>query len=161
MKLQYAILLVVVAAVAGFFIRPVMFPCDDVQAPTQPVVIEHGPVKPDTVIIDKWITKEVPVYVTKWKTMIQENIIVDTIYVEKKVPIYRSLEFFYDDYYTSEIYAWAEAPVDSFYNRVEIDYNRYFHDVYYNKVRAEKRNAYLVGGAIGVGLGVITALVIN
>ena len=161
MKIKYAILLVIVAAIAGYFIHPVIEPCDTIQAPTQPVVITHGPVKPDTVIIDKWITKEVPVYVTKWRTRTEERIIIDTIYVTKEVPLFRSYEIFYEDYLTSEVYAWAEAPVDSFYNKVQIDYNSYFNDVYSNKVRAEKRNAYLVGGAIGVGVGVITALLIN
>ena len=161
MKLQYAILLVFVAAIAGYFVHPVIEPCDTIQAPTQPVVITHGPVKPDTVIIEKYIKKEVPVYVTEYKTEYQDRIVIDTIYVTKEIPLFRSYEIFYEDYLTSEVYAWAEAPVDSFYNKVQIDYNRYFNDVYSNKVRTEKRNAYLVGGAIGIGVGVITALLIQ
>ena len=161
MKTKYAILLVMVAAIAGYFVHPVIEPCDTIQAPTQPVVITHGPVKPDTVIIEKYIKKEVPVYVTEYRTEYKDKIVIDTIYVTKEVPLFRSYEIFYDDYFTSEVYAWAEAPVDSFYNQVKIDYNSYFYDVYSNKVKAEKVNAYMVGGAIGIGVGVITALLIQ
>ena len=163
MKLQYAILLVVVAAVAGFFAHPYISPCDTITPPTAPVIKDSGPSKPDTVIINRYVEKEVPVYVTRWKT--KETIIIDTIYVTKEVPVFRSFEIFTDEYFSSEIYAWAMCPVDSFSNRVEIDYDRYFYDVYYNKIQKEKKSAkfwsFLTGSAVGLGIGVIAAVLVT
>lgn len=153
MKWYFVAIFALVAMVAGFFIHPVIMPCDEVQAPTGLTVIKHsGP--PDTVIVDHYVKEEVPVYVTKWKERIKKEIVVDTIYVEKEVPVFRSFEFFYDEYFTSEVYAWAKAPVDSFDNKVTIDYDRYFYDVYSSRIRKE-RNKYRLGDlAIGFGVGV-------
>jgi len=161
MKWYFVAIFALVAMIAGYFIHPVIQPCETIQAPTGLHVIEHGPVKPDTVLIDRYITEKVPVYVTKWKEkkIPVEKIIIDTVYIEKQVPLYRSLEFFKDEYYTSEVYAWAKAPVDSFYNRVTIDYNRYFSDVYSNKLRKERNRYRWYNLGIGVGVGVgLTAI---
>jgi hypothetical protein len=135
LNFKLAIVFAVVAMLAGFFIRPAIIPYKTVSPPTQDTEIIHGPVKPDTVIVDHYVTKKVPIYVFKSDT----TIIIDTVFVEKQMPVYRSYDFFTDStgYYTSQIYAWAHCPVDSFYNKVTIDYERYFYDVYGNKLNTE------------------------
>jgi len=165
MKWYFVAIFALVAMVAGWFAHGYFNPCETIQAPTGLHVIERGPVKPDTVFIDHYVKEEVPVYVTKWKDRIKEKIIIDTVFVEKEVPVYRSLEFFQEPYYTSEVYAWAKAPVDSFYNRVTIDYEGYFYDVYSEKLRQE-RNRYRwtdlgIGVGVGVGITAIALVLIN
>jgi len=165
MKWYFVAIFALVAMVAGWFAHGYFNPCETIQAPTGLTIIDHGPVKPDTVEIVKYVTEEVPVYVTKWKEKIKREIVIDTIYVEKEVPIYKSTEFFQKPYYSSLIMAWAKAPVDSFENRVTIDYERYFYDVYSDKLRQE-RNKYRwtdlgIGVGVGVGITAIALVLIN
>ena len=160
MKWYFWIIFVVTAMLAGYFIHPVLQPCETVMPPEGITTITHGPVKPDTVFVDHYVKEQVPVYVTMWKEKEIQTIVIDTIYVEKDVPVFRSMDFFYEPYYTSEVWAWAKAPVDSFYNRVTIDYNKYFHGVYAGKV-AQEANKYqwydrAAGFAFGIAATVIT-----
>jgi len=158
MNFKLAILFAFVAMIAGFFIRPAILPCKVIPAPTAPVVISHGPVKPDTVTIERYIPKKVPVYLTRIDTFK----IVDSIFVERKIPIHKSYEFFTDKYYVSQVYAWAECPVDSFYNQVRIDYERYFYDVYSKKINSEinkSRWSYILKGSL-IGFCVGTSAVL-
>jgi hypothetical protein len=159
MKWYFVAIFALVAMVAGYFIHPYINPPVTVQAPTGLHIIDQGPTAPDTVVIDRYITVEQPIYVTKWKTRTKETIVIDTVYVEKEVPIFRSTEFFQDEYYSSMIWAWSKAPVDSFQNRVTIDYERYFYDVYSEKLRQERNRYRWTDLGIGVGVGVgITAI---
>ena len=167
MKWYFWVIVFFVAMTAGYFAYPAINPVDVIPAPTGVTVISHGPVKPDTVLIDHYVEKEVPIYVTKWKDkeIFIDQIIIDTVYVTKEVPVYRSLEFFQEPYYTSEVYAWALAPVDSFYNRVTIDYEQYFNDVYAERVKAEtaknRWNYVLIGGGVGIGIAAIAFTLIR
>lgn len=168
MKWYIAVIFAVVSMVAGFFIHPVISPCDSSET-SGPITYTKGPNIPDTVIVERYIYEKVPVYITRWKEKTVEKfidkIIIDTIYVEKKIPIFRSIDYFNKPYYNSMIVAWAKAPVDSFYNKVTINYDKYYNDIYANKVqkdlRSEKFKSTVWGFTAGIAATALTLLIIN
>jgi len=160
MKWYFIGILALVAAVAGFFIYPYVYPCEVQDPPQRPAEFTFGPVKPDTVIVTKTVYERVPVYVTRQKvirdTIFNDRLVVDTIYVDREKPVFKSTAFFSDDYYTNLVWAWSSCPVDSFQSDVRIEFDRYFNDVYGKKIKkSHSWSPYLKGGLFGFCIGTL------
>ena len=120
---------------------------------------------PDTVIETRIVKHDVPKYVYKtvYDTvyMTQKEIVVDTIYVDREIPYFKSSKLFEFDYAKSNVFAWAECPVDSFKNELTIDWQTYFNERQKPVLMKQKFHNYLVGGALGASAAMIIMLIVQ
>lgn len=81
--------------------------------------------EPDTVYLYKKIEKYVTIHDTIYS---DPAVVVDTVYLDTTIYVYRSEKTFKWPYVSSFVYGYAGTKIDSFGNKVTVNWNNYIND---------------------------------